>query len=97
MMRSGKILGIVLTGTRIVSVHATLDPYSTPCGLLTCHHGSTCESGPLSIDEHIEDGSYLFLGGQPEGADYHCECAARYTGVECTIPYQKCGERHKCL
>ncbi|KAL7578439.1 hypothetical protein ACA910_012830 [Epithemia clementina (nom. ined.)] len=92
-MRSADVWKILAVGLRVAATVA-----ETECGLLTCQHGATCEDGPPNFDDHqLEDGSFLYIHQQqPEGADYHCECPARYTGAQCDIPYQKCGDKHKC-
>jgi len=75
-----------------------------PCGDYTCQHGSSkCVDSPPNFDNHqLVDGSFLHFhdptskGGAAYSAEEHCECPARYTGVDCSIPYQECGSQHKC-
>mmetsp|Transcript_10111 Transcript_10111/g.24465 ORF Transcript_10111/g.24465 Transcript_10111/m.24465 type:complete len:530 (+) Transcript_10111:60-1649(+) len=84
----------------VMSLSLTLKLASSspvPCGDFNCQNGATCVPGPPDFDEHkLVDGSFLrFHKDGMEGRSEHCECPPRYTGIDCSIPYQECGE-HKC-
>jgi len=70
-----------------------------PCDDFMCYNGAQCAEGPPDFDNHkLVDGSFLnFHKERSKGATKHCECPPRYTGVDCSIPYQECGSgQHKC-
>ena len=70
-----------------------------PCGDFTCQNGSFCANSPPDFRNHqLYDGSYLDFHNDETvaSASVHCECPARFTGLDCSIPYETCGSLHKC-
>jgi hypothetical protein len=61
---------------------------------ITCNHDAICQQGNATFDSHpvSATGTDLEIHHIKNIKGYHCICPPGFTGVDCSIPFETCGD-----